>query len=114
VSVGDVAPQGGLPTLPGAPAQPGQPAQPELPSTSATEGALISEVNPGSTAEDAGIEAGDVVTRVDDQIITGADSLVATVRSYRPGDTVTVTYVRGSETLTAELTLDSDADSPTS
>lgn len=118
VSVGDVSPQGGASTQPGLPGLPGQPTDPTEPTqptqptqpSSATEGALISEVNPGSTAEGAGIVAGDVITRVDDQIITGADSLVATIRSYRPGDTVTLTYVRGEETLTAELTLDSDAD----
>ncbi|MCY7394989.1 MAG: trypsin-like peptidase domain-containing protein [Nocardioides sp.] len=78
------------------------------------EGAAISLVNDGSTAADAGIAVGDVITRVDDRIITGADSLVATVRSYRPGDTVTVTFVREGQSNTAELTLDSDADTSTS
>ena len=51
-----------------------------------------------------------MITKVDDHLITDADSLVATIRSYRPGDQVTVTYVRGGETKTAELTLDSDAE----
>ena len=50
-----------------------------------------------------------MITKVDDHLITGADSLVATIRSYRPGDQVTVTYVRGGETKTAQLTLDSDS-----
>ena len=58
-------------------------------------GAVINEVNAGSTAENAGLKAGDVVTEVDDSRITGADSLIATIRSYRPGDTVTLTWVRG-------------------
>ena len=49
---------------------------------------------------EAGLEAGDVVTKIDDLRITGADSLIATVRSYRPGDTVTVTYVRDGDSLT--------------
>ena len=53
---------------------------------------------------------GDVITKVDDQLITGADSLVATIRSYRPGDEVTVTYIHDGETKTVTLTLDSDAD----
>lgn len=101
VSVGDVDPQSALDGPSGQSGQPG---------TSVTGGALVGTVNAGSTAADAGIAEGDVITRVDDQIITGADSLVATVRSYRPGDTVTVTYLRGTETLTAELTLDSDAE----
>jgi putative serine protease PepD len=73
------------------------------------EGAQIQDVNAGSTAEHAGITKGDVITKVDDHLITDADSLVATIRSYRPGDQVTVTYVRGGETKTAQLTLDSDS-----
>ena len=51
-----------------------------------TEGAQIQEVTSGSTADSAGLQEGDVITKVDDQLITGADSLVATIRSYRPGD----------------------------
>ena len=54
-------------------------------------------------------QQGDVITQVDDQPITGADSLVATIRSYRPGDTVTVTWVRDGDEQSAKLTLDSDA-----
>ena len=62
----------------------------------------------------AGITKGDVITKVDDHLITDADSLVATIRSYRPGDKVTVTYVRDGETKTAELTLDSDSEASNS
>ena len=72
-------------------------------------GAKIAEVTAGSTAADAGIKAGDVITSVDDHRITGADSLVATIRSYRPGDQVTVTWTRGGDTQDATVTLDSDA-----
>jgi putative serine protease PepD len=56
-----------------------------------TDGAVIREINPGSAAEKAGLEVGDVITKVDDTVITDSDSLIATVRSYRPGDTVTMT-----------------------
>ena len=52
-----------------------------------------------------------MITKVDDQLITGADSLVATIRSYRPGDEVTVTYEHDGDTQTAKLELDSDASS---
>ena len=50
------------------------------------------------------------MTKVDDTRITGADSLIATIRSYRPGDTVTLTWLRDGEEQTAELVLDSDAE----
>ena len=72
-------------------------------------GAGIQSVNQGSAAEEAGIERGDVVTKVDDQIVTGADSLVATIRGHRPGDEVTLTLVEsGDKTRTVTVTLDSD------
>lgn len=79
-----------------------------------TDGAQIAEVNAGSTAANAGIAEGDVITKVDDHLIADADSLVATIRSYRPGDEVTVTYTRGGEEKTAQLTLDSDSEASNS
>jgi putative serine protease PepD len=84
------------------------------PGAAVTEGAEVQDVTAGSTAADAGLAKGDVITKVDDQLITGADSLVATVRSYRPGDHVTVTYEHGGDTKTVTLTLDSDANASNS
>ncbi len=79
-------------------------------------GAGIQAVNDGSAAEKAGLRKGDVVTKVDDDIITGSESLVATVRGHRPGDTVTLTVVRsaGSKARTVQVTLDSDDGDATS
>ena len=73
------------------------------------EGAEVQEVSDGSTAASAGLAKGDVITKIDDQLIESADSLVATIRSYRPGDQVTVTYVHDGESKTTTLELDSDA-----
>ena len=75
-----------------------------------TDGALVRTLGEGSTAADAGLEEGDVITRIDDVLITSADSLVATIRSYRPGDEVEVTYERDGEEQTVALVLDSDAE----
>jgi putative serine protease PepD len=75
-----------------------------------TDGAVIREINPGSAAEKAGLEVGDVITKVDDTVITDSDSLIATVRSYRPGDTVTMTFTRDGEEQTVKVTLESDAE----
>jgi putative serine protease PepD len=74
-----------------------------------TDGAKISQVNTGSAAAAASLRSGDVITKIDDHLITSSDSLVAMVRSYRPGDTVTVTYERSGDTHTVQVTLDSDA-----
>ncbi|MCW2845703.1 MAG: peptidase and chymotrypsin/Hap, partial [Nocardioides sp.] len=79
-----------------------------------TEGAEIQDVSTGSTAQSAGLAKGDVITKVNDTLVTGSDSLVATIRSYRPGDKVTVTYEHDGQTKTVELQLDSDADTSNS
>ena len=79
------------------------------PQTGDVAGAVVSEVTSGSTASKGGLASGDVITKVDDRRITGADSLVATIRSYRPGDSITVTWVRGGEEQTGDFVLDSDA-----
>ncbi|MEZ5193334.1 MAG: PDZ domain-containing protein [Nocardioides sp.] len=72
-------------------------------------GAEVGQVVTGSAADRAGLRSGDVITRVDDHLIADSDALVATVRSYRPGDTVTLTWTRSGKEITHEVALDSDA-----
>jgi putative serine protease PepD len=73
------------------------------------EGALVTQVTHGSPADVAGIKDGDVITRIDDHLITDPDSLIATIRSYRPGDQVTVEWARGGDTQSRQVELESDA-----
>ena len=73
-----------------------------------TEGATIATVSPGGSASDAGLQAGDVITAVGDRAVDGADSLIATIRSHRPGDKVAVTYRRGGAESTVSVALGSD------
>ncbi|MCM0619962.1 S1C family serine protease [Nocardioides bruguierae] len=73
-----------------------------------TDGAQVQAVTDGSAAGSAGLQVGDIITQVDDTMITSSDSLVATIRGYRPGDEVTVTYLRDGTESTATLSLDSD------
>jgi putative serine protease PepD len=79
-----------------------------------TDGAKIQTVTNGSPAQQAGLKPGDVITKVDNHLITSSNSLVAIVRSYRPGDTVTVTYIRGGSSHTVRVTLESDANTTNS
>jgi putative serine protease PepD len=79
------------------------------PETGDEAGAVVREVTSGSTASQGGLTSGDVITKVDDRRITDADSLVATIRSYRPGDNVTVTWLSGGQEKTGTFVLDSDA-----
>jgi putative serine protease PepD len=74
-------------------------------------GALVAGIEDGSGADEAGLAEGDIITEIDDRVVTDGTSLVAAARSYRPGDTVTLTYVRGGDTQTVEVTLGSDTPS---
>jgi putative serine protease PepD len=65
-------------------------------------GALIQKVDPGSPADQGGLKAGDVVVKVDDQVIDNADGLVAAVRTRAPNDKVTFTL---SDNRTIQITL---------
>jgi len=71
-------------------------------------GAEVQSVEPGSGADEAGLREGDVITKVDDKVISSSDALVAMVRSYRPGETIELTVVRDGETEQIEATLGSD------
>ena len=69
-------------------------------------GAAIAQVVAGGAAAAAGVPDGVVVTKVDDHVIDGPESLVAAVRSKAPGDKVTITYEDASgSSQTADVTL---------
>jgi putative serine protease PepD len=74
-----------------------------------TQGAEVREVQAGGAAAKAGLKSGDVITKVDDDVIDGSESLIATIRGHRPGETVTLTFVRNGKTETVKATLGSDA-----
>lgn len=63
----------------------------------ATGGAVVSQVKPGSTADSAGIEAGDVILQVDGRDVTSSADLRARIGVIRAGEDVTVTILRDGE-----------------
>ena len=71
-------------------------------------GAQISAVTQGSGAEAAGLRAGDVITAVDDNTVSSAQSLVGYVRRYMGGQEVKVTYVRDGVQNTVQVKLQSE------
>lgn len=71
-------------------------------------GAQISAVTQGSGAEAAGLRAGDVITAVDDNTVSSAQSLVGYVRRYMGGQEVKVTYVRDGVENTVHVKLQSE------
>ena len=67
-------------------------------------GAVVNDVVDGSAAEKAGLRAGDIITRVDDQSIDDAADLVRTMRSADRH--VRITFVRNGSSRTVETDLD--------
>jgi len=74
-------------------------------------GAYINEVYVGSSAETAGLQQGDIITKVDDAAIESSTDLMANIRSREIGSKVTITYVRNGQESTVEVELGSDENS---
>jgi hypothetical protein len=68
-------------------------------------GVLVSTVRPGSPAEQAGVRRGDVLLRIGATQLRALPDLAYVLRSHRAGDVVEVVWLRGSETLSAPVTL---------
>jgi len=72
---------------------------------SVSSGALVTSVQPGSGAEAAGIARNSVITKVGGASVTSSDTLGTAIRSHRPGDSVSLTWVNLGGTHTATVTL---------
>ncbi len=57
-------------------------------------GAKVTQVTKGSTAEKMGLKVGDIITKVDDEEIDEATSLFDAIGHHDAGDKVTITYMR--------------------
>ncbi|MBK8901894.1 MAG: PDZ domain-containing protein [Anaerolineaceae bacterium] len=60
---------------------------------------VVTGVVPGSPAEAADVQVGDVITAVDNQAILNGEELLNQMAQKAPGDTVTLMLRRGEETL---------------
>ena len=70
-----------------------------------TNGAKIISVVPDGPADQAGMQPGDVITKVQGQTIDGVDGLVAATRLHKVGDVVSITYTRNGTAHTVKVTL---------
>lgn len=68
-------------------------------------GARVTGAQAGSPAENAGITAGSVITRIGGTTIDSSDTLGIAIRSHKPGDQIQVTWTSSSVTHTATVTL---------
>ncbi len=96
------------PTPPAPPAgpvipTPGPPVRP-VPDTGRA-GALITEVVPGSPADQAGLRPGDLILRVDRQSVGPTQDLKQIISKYRPGEEVNLTIWRLGRTESVRVRL---------
>ena len=73
--------------------------------TDGGQGAVITNVDTGTPAADAGVEVGDLVVAVDGATIDGSTGLIASIRDLEPGDAIELTIVRDDVKQTLDVTL---------
>lgn len=69
------------------------------------QGALVTKVEKGSPAEKAGLQAGDVITKVNDKSITSSVTLPMLVSAMRPGTEADFTVIRDKKEKTLSVTI---------
>lgn len=69
-------------------------------------GMYVAEVN-NESVSNAGVQRGDVITKIDDEEITSANTISNYIAKKKPGDEVTLTITRGltNKTFTCKVTL---------
>jgi putative serine protease PepD len=73
--------------------------------TTAQNGVQLTDVRSGTPAANAGLQSGDVITRVDGNKVTNASELSQAIDAKRPGAKVGITYLRNGSTHTVSVTL---------
>ncbi len=68
-------------------------------------GIYVASVSKGGPAEKAGLEVGDIITKLDGQAIGSMDEMIQLMESKNIGDTITLTYVRDGQENTATVTI---------
>lgn len=69
------------------------------------QGAGIAAVTPSSAADRAGLRRGDVITKIDDTEVPSGEFLVGLIRSFKAGQKATISYIRGSQEATVDVTM---------
>ena len=68
-------------------------------------GMLVENVDTGGAAERAGIQPGDVITRVEETPVIDGQNIMMEIRNKNPGDTITVQVYRNGQTFNLPVTL---------
>jgi serine protease Do len=68
-------------------------------------GVFIMDVSEDGSAKGAGLKKGDILTKVNGIAVTSGPEMVEQVARYKPGDKITVTYLRNGKENTVNITL---------
>lgn len=72
------------------------------------QGLAIGSVIQGKGAEAAGLQAGDVVVQVDGKTVTGSATLRNALEGHKPGDRVSIVYLRDRKSIQTQTVLSAD------
>lgn len=73
------------------------------------DGIYVKQVNEGSAAEEGGLEEGDVITHVNEVKVKTSPELQEQIALFRPGNKISIDFIRDGEPKTTELTLKNKA-----
>jgi putative serine protease PepD len=68
-------------------------------------GAIVVAVTPGSAADQAGLQANDVIVKLNNNVIRSAEDVAAFMKSHSQGQAVTIVVYRGSSRVTSHAVL---------
>lgn len=68
-------------------------------------GVWVMETDPAGAAADAGIKKGDAIIKINGEVVSTGSELSEIVARQKPGDKLTVTFIRGKEEKTVDVIL---------
>ena len=69
-------------------------------------GAYVQEVTPGYCAEEAGLQAGDIIVKLGEYEVESLTDLTRALRKFKAGDTTEITVFRSGAQVKLSITLD--------
>lgn len=66
----------------------------------------LAAVIPNSPAARAGLKSGDIITKVENEVLGATHSLASVIQEYKPGTSVNITFLRGGKEQTVDVKLE--------
>jgi putative serine protease PepD len=76
--------------------------------SASSRGAVVTAVDSGKPADDAGLRVGDRIVAVDHVRVADGVALIVAIRTHRPGQRIELAFVRGDTRRTLQVRLDAE------